>query len=162
MATDGVIIVLGSPNDFRGRLLSIALERCSQAFAEFERNPEYAVLPTGGWGAHFNTTDKPQGFYEQKDLVTRGIPESAFLPSAESRNTIEDASLAHPILDLYPEAVLIVVTSDFHAERAQYLFEREFPERQITMSTSTTDLPPDVLARLWEHEHQALDRLKSY
>lgn len=161
MSTAGVIVVLGSPNDSRGKLLSIALERCSQAVDEFERNPESAVLPTGGWGKHFNTTDKPHGFYLQQELQARGIPESAFLPCAESRNTIEDAALARPILDLYPEAELIVVTSDFHAPRVQYLFKREFPERRITISTSFTNLPPEDLARLQEHENKALERLKN-
>ena len=161
MTTSGVIVVLGSPNDNRGRLLSIALERCSQALAEFKRNPDYAVLPTGGWGTHFNTTDKPHGFYVQQELLNRGIPESAFLPCVESSNTIEDATLARPILDFYPESELVVVTSDFHALRAQYLFEREFPERRITISAITTDLPPDKLARLQEHENKALERLKN-
>ena len=161
MKIAGVIVVLGSPNDTQGRLLSIALERCSQAFVEFSRNPGYAILPTGGWGAHFNTTDKAHGFYVRQELIARGIPESAFLPIAESSNTIEDAALSRPILDAYPGIDLIVVTSDFHMARARSLFEREFPERRITYSPSETDLPPEVLARLKEHEHKALKRLNN-
>lgn len=157
----GVILVLGSPNDDQGRLLSIAIERCTQAFAEFQRNPEYAVLPTGGWGQHFNTTEKPHGHYIRQELSARGIPDHAFLPFAESSNTIEDASLSRPILASYPEADLIVVTSDFHKERARFLFEREFPERNITISASVTDLPYEELARLSAHEKQALERLKN-
>ena len=38
MKFDGVIVVLGSPNDAKGQLSSIALERCSQALAEFKEN----------------------------------------------------------------------------------------------------------------------------
>ena len=156
-----LILVLGSPNDDQGRLLSIALERCTQAFAEFQQNPEYAVLPTGGWGQHFNTTEKPHGHYLRQELVARGIPDSAFLPLVESSNTIEDATLSRPILASYPDADLIVVTSDFHEERARFLFEREFPERKITISASVTDLPHEELARLSAHETQALERLKN-
>jgi uncharacterized SAM-binding protein YcdF (DUF218 family) len=159
MRIAGVIVVLGSPNDTQGRLLSIALERCSQAFVEFRRNPGYAILPTGGWGAHFNTTDQAHGFYVKQELIARGIPEWAFLTIAESSNTIEDAALSRPILEAYPGIDLIVVTSDFHLARARYLFEREFPERRITFSPSATDLPPDVITRLKEHEHKALKRL---
>ena len=161
MVVDGVIVVLGSPNDNNGQLSSIALERCAQALSEFKKHPEYAVLPTGGWGEHFNTTDRPHGFYLRRKLLTRGIPESAFLPCAESSNTIEDASLSRPILDAYPDADLIIVTSDFHAARAQFLFEREFPERRIAISTSTTDLPPDELSQRQAHEKKALERLKN-
>lgn len=160
MSVKGVIIVLGSPNDHQGRLLSIALERCSQALIEFKRNPEYAILPTGGWGEHFNTSDKAHGFYVQKELESRGIPESAFLPFTKSSNTIEDASLSRPILDAYPDARLIVVTSDFHAARAEYLFKRVFPERHISISASATDLPPEALIRLREHERNAIEKLK--
>jgi len=161
MKFDGVIVVLGSPNDAHGQLLSIALERCSQALAVFRENPEYAVLPTGGWGQHFNTTDKPHGFFVRLELSGRGIPESAFLPCTESSNTIEDASLSRQILDFYPEAELIVVTSDFHAARARFLFEREFPERRITISESVTKLAPDEIARLQAHEQKALEKLKN-
>jgi uncharacterized SAM-binding protein YcdF (DUF218 family) len=155
----GVIVVLGSPNDAEGKLLSVALERCSQAFVEFNLHPEYALLPTGGWGEHFNTTDKPHAYYLKQELLGLGIPETAFLPFAESSNTIEDASLSRPILAVFPTAELIVVTSDFHAARARFLFTREFPDRRITISESVTFLPPDVLTRLRNHEKQALEKL---
>jgi uncharacterized SAM-binding protein YcdF (DUF218 family) len=155
----GVIVVLGSPNDAEGNLLSIALERCSQALAEFKQNPEYAVLPTGGWGAHFNTTDEAHAYYLKYELLGLGIPESAFLQGTESSNTIEDARLSRPILDVYPDAELIVVTSDFHADRARFLFTREFPDRRITVSESLTHLPPEDIARLRNHEKQALEKL---
>ena len=157
----GIIIVLGSPNDHRGNLSNIALERCSQALAEHRKNPDYAMLTTGGWGAHFNTTDKAHGYYVQQELVTRGIPESAFLPWVESSNSIEDAALARPVLEACAGAELIVVTSDFHAARAEYLFRREYPHRQIRMSASSTRVTRDELASLMEHERRALERLKN-
>lgn len=155
----GVIVVLGSPNDVEGNLLSVALERCSQALVEFQKHPEYALLPTGGWGEHFNTTDKPHAYYLKQKLLGLGIPEPAFLPFAESSNTMEDASLSRPILAIFPTAELIVVTSDFHAARARFLFAREFPDRRITISESATFLPPDVLNRLRSHEKKALGKL---
>jgi uncharacterized SAM-binding protein YcdF (DUF218 family) len=156
----GIIVVLGAPNDESGRLSTIALERCSQAHAEYSMNPEYAILPTGGWGTHFNTTDKAHGYYVTQELIERGIPESAFLPVIESSNTIEDAKLSRAVIEALPAAELIVVTSDFHEARARYLFTREYPGRQLRMSTSTTELPPDELASLQEHEQKALKILK--
>ena len=159
---NGIIIVLGSPNDEHGRLSSIALERCSKAYEEYRKNPGYAILPTGGWGAHFNTTDKPHASYVKQELMARGIPEQAFLPIVESSNTIEDAALSRPTLEVYSKAELILVTSDFHAARARYLFEHELPDRQIRMSTSATHVPPDELKRLKAHERKALKRLKAH
>jgi uncharacterized SAM-binding protein YcdF (DUF218 family) len=158
----GIIIVLGSPNDERGALLSIALERCSKALVEYRELPDYAVLPTGGWGKHFNTTDRPHAYYVKQELMARGIPDSAFLPCVESSNTMEDAALARPILERYPGADLIVVTSDFHAVRAQYLFKREYPGRKIRMSTCSTRATKDELAKLQEHERRALERLQRH
>jgi len=155
----GVIVVLGSPNNAKGKLLSVALERCSRAFDEFNKHPDYAVLPTGGWGKHFNATAKPHCYYLKQELLGRGIPESAFLPGTESSNTMEDARLSRPILDSYPEAELIVVTSDFHAARARFLFTREFPKRRITVSESQTHMPPDRLSLLRKHEEEALEKL---
>ena len=161
MTVDGVIVVLGSPNDTEGRLSSIALERCAQALAEFQKHPRYAVLPTGGWGDHFNITDKPHGHYLRQELLARGIPDTAFLPCAESSNTIEDATVSRAILEAYPNIELIVVTSEFHAARAQFLFEREFPERRITVSASATELPPEEFSRRKDHEQKALERHKT-
>jgi uncharacterized SAM-binding protein YcdF (DUF218 family) len=156
----GIIVILGAPNDDHGRLSSIALERCLQALAEYRRNPKYAILPTGGWGAHFNNTEKAHGVYVRQELISRGIPESAFLPVVESSNTIEDAKLSHPAIDIFPGAELIVVTSDFHEARARYLFTREYPGRQLRMSLSTTNLPPDELTLLLEHEQKAFETFK--
>lgn len=155
----GVIVVLGFLNDDRGRLSGVARERCERAFREFEKNPGFAVLPTGGWGGHFNTTPRPHAHYLRAELTARGVPESAFLPGAESASTIEDAALSRPILAAHPGAELIVVTSDFHGERARFLFEREFPERKVTLSTCATHLPPDEIARRRAHEKRALERL---
>jgi len=161
MNIDGVIIILGSPNDAQGNLSSIALERCSKALAEFREHPGYAILPTGGWGPRFNTTDKPHGFYIREELSNHGIPGSAFLPCVESSNTIEDARKSRPILDAYPLAEIILVTSDFHAPRARFLFMREFPERRIRISASVTNLPQNELARLQAHEQKAMETLRN-
>ncbi len=161
MNTKGIIIVLGSPNDAEGRLSSIALERCERTLVEHRKHPDFRILPTGGWGEHFNTTDRAHGHYVRQELLRRGVCEAAFLPCAESSNTIEDATLSRPILDEHPNAELIVVTSDFHEGRARFLFEREFPERRIRFSTSETHLPTDDLARRRAHEERALERLRN-
>jgi uncharacterized SAM-binding protein YcdF (DUF218 family) len=161
MNIKGVIVVLGSPNDAQGQLSSIALERCTKALEEHQKHPGYAILPTGGWGKHFNTTDKPHGYYIRQELSMRGIPGSLFLPCVESSNTIEDARKSRLVLDDYPKAELIIVTSDFHAARAGFLFKREFGEGRIRISESVTHLPENELAQLRVHEQKALEKLRN-
>ena len=153
------IVVLGSPNDADGKLSSIALERCRQALAEYSHHPDACILPTGGWGEHFNTTDKPHGHYTRLYLTTQGVPESQFLECAESANTVQDASLAKPIIERHGITELIIVTSDFHIPRAQFLFQREFPDIRLTFSAAKTNLPEEDLLRLRNHEEKALARL---
>ncbi len=154
------ILVLGAPNDESGRLLARALERCERAWEEYRRHPDHFILTTGGWGAHFNTTDKPHGWYSRAYLIAKGIPEAAFLPIAESANTPEDAQKAAPILKSHGIAAIRIVTSDFHVTRARFCFERECPELAIVLCPSLTLATPEELARLREHELRALARLK--
>jgi len=154
------IVVLGAPNDENGTLSSIARERCEQALKEYQSHPGSRILPTGGWGAHFNTTSWPHGHYVREYLKTRGIPDEAFVECAESSNTIEDAKLCRPIIERHGFSQLIVVTSDFHAVRAQFLFERECPGVSIELSASRTLLPESDLQKRILHEQTALAKLK--
>ena len=155
------IVVLGSPNDSGGNLSTIAIERCQQALAEYSRHPDACIIPTGGWGEHFNTTDKPHGHYIRQYLIAHGVPEPQILECAESANTIQDAALVKPIVERHGITNLIVVTSDFHVPRAQFLFQREFPDIKLSFSAATTNLPEADLMRRRQHEETALARLKA-
>lgn len=156
----GAIVVLGAPNDENGRLLLRALERCDQAWTEFLAHPDYKVLTTGGRGDHFNTTDKPHGWYSRLYLIGKGIPETAFLEIAESRNTPEDASTSAPIIRKAGIRSLRVVTSDFHIPRARFCFEREFPDLALVFCPALTRATPSERQALLDHETRALARLK--
>ena len=154
------IVVLGSPNDAEGRLSTIAVERCRQALSEYRQRPGAKVIPTGGWGEHFNTTAQPHGYYTRKYLESNGVPAGDILECVESANTVEDARLCRPIVERHGITGLIVVTSDFHLPRARFLFTREFPKAGLTFCGAATDLPADELARLKRHEEGALARLR--
>lgn len=153
------IVVLGAPNDAAGLLSAMAVERCRQALCEFARHPDACILTTGGWGPHFNTTDKPHGYYTRRFLQQQGIPPDRFLECAESSNTIQDAELSRPIIARHGITALIVVTSDLHLPRAQFLFQRAFPGMELVFSAARTDLPAAELARLQAHETRALAAL---
>src|ERR1035437_756397 len=154
------IIVLGAPNDENGILSSIAKERCQQALQEYQKHPESKSIPTGGWGKHFNTTSQPHGHYLAEYLKTHRIPAGAFVECAESSNTIEDAKLCRPIVERHGFRKLIVVTSDFHMARAQFLFSREFPDILIEFSVSKTSLREIELQKRILHEQAALANLR--
>jgi uncharacterized SAM-binding protein YcdF (DUF218 family) len=158
----GIIVLLGSPNSDRGKLLSVARARCERAIVEYRRHPGYKILPTGGYGAHFNTTARPHAFYLCAYLVARGVPRQDILEFAESRNTVEDARLSLPLVRKHGVKKAIVVTSDYHADRARYVFEREYTDIELTFSLCATD--PETcdldLQALKAHEADALEKLK--
>jgi uncharacterized SAM-binding protein YcdF (DUF218 family) len=156
----GVIFLLGAPNDKKGRLSNIARERCEQAFLEYRKNPGYKILPTGGFGPHFNVTDKPHAFYSSRYLISMGVPEDDILECVESASTLEDAELAWPVIQKYGVERMIVVTSDFHIQRARIIFERRFSEMPILFAESKTHLSLKELDKLKLKEKRALARLR--
>lgn len=95
---NGIIILLGAPNDDVGNLSSIAVERCCRAVLEYRSTPGYAVLPTGGFGEHFNRTAQPHAHYARRYLLEHGVPERVILEPVYSRFTEEDARLSKPVV----------------------------------------------------------------
>ncbi len=152
------IVVLGSPNDNQGRLLSIALERCRQALIELKKYPNAKVLCTGGFGKHFNTTDIAHGQYAQKFLINKGVAAEKFLPIALSRFTIEDALLSLPILTDSGIERIILVTSDFHMVRAKFIFNYVMPNITFIFASAITNAPQEQLNNVMFHEEKALAR----
>lgn len=154
------IVVLGNTNDENGILSPIASERCDRAAEEYRRHPDAKIITTGGWGNHFNLTNQPHAVYTRAYLEKLGIPADAFVESAESANTVEDATLCRPIVERHGFKRLILVTSDFHLDRARFLFTREFPDLPIEFVPAKTNLPAEDLRPLLEHERRALARLQ--
>jgi len=161
---NGLIVVLGSPNAEDGALYSIARERCRLALDEYARRDGCKLLLTGGYGAHFNTTDQPHAAYLKDYLTARGIPEADIVEFAESSNTLEDASCSKPIVRQYEVQEILVITSDYHQARARYVFEREFADTDVEIAFSVAQTDEAAceldLEALKRHERQALERLR--
>ena len=157
----GIILLLGAPNDDLGNLSNIALERCREAVRAYKLYTNFSILPTGGFGEHFNRTDKPHASYTRSFFLDNGVPASDILEPALSRFTLEDAMLSKPIVSRYDVENLVVVTSDFHLERAKMIFERIFEGYSLSFRDSKTHLPQDELNALKAHEDEATARLKA-
>ena len=155
---NSIIILLGAPNGPSGELSSIAVERCLEAVAVYRRHIGSGILPTGGFG-DFNQTDKPHAYYTRNFLLEHGVPARDILEPALSRFTLEDATLSKPIVSRYNAEALIVVTSDFHLERAKLIFKKTFTGCSLLFYGSKTDLPPAELDVLRQHEKEATARL---
>lgn len=159
-----MIVVLGSPNSEDGELYSIAKERCELALAEYAKRSGWKLLLTGGYGSHFNTTDQPHAAYLKRYLVKRGVPGQAIVEFAESTNTLQDASYSKPIVLKYRVPAIVVVTSDYHVDRARYVFEREFADTKVRIEFLVSQTDEEVcefdLEAQKKHEREALARLR--
>ncbi len=135
----GIIIILGSPNSKEGDLFSVAKQRCEQGMQEVLRRPGWKILLTGGFGKHFNESDKPHAYYLERYLIEQGLASEAILDSVMSTNTLEDASLTRPVIVQHDVAEILVVTSDYHYDRAQYVFESEYKKTNVRIGFSLCD-----------------------
>jgi uncharacterized SAM-binding protein YcdF (DUF218 family) len=163
MNTDGVIIILGSPNKCNGDLYDVAKARCKLALSIYRKHINYKFLLTGGFGAHFNTSSKPHACYLKKYLVKAGVSEENILEYAESANSIEDALLSKEIIIKHNIHNVIVVTSDYHQKRAKFIFKNVFSNLNINLSFSLakTNIKNSQLdiKSLIKHEKKALKNL---
>ncbi|MFN8490271.1 MAG: YdcF family protein [Caldilineaceae bacterium] len=161
----GLIVILGSPNDASGQLSEMGQRRVAKGYAEYQqrRDEQWKILLTGGFGAHFNTTAKPNAYYAQQLLLAWGVPPDAIVEFAESGHTLEDATLARPIVERYGLKQLLIVSSDFHLPRVRFIFEHIFPDCQLTFAAAEYISLCSVTERqrLITHEAQALDRLRT-
>lgn len=155
---NSAIVVLGSPNDDNGNLLPIAISRCKKAFSEYARLGECKILCTGGFGQHFNSTAVSHGQYVQEYLIDMGVPPSSFLDIALSSFTLEDAKLAKPILVNNSITHIVLVTSEFHMERAKLVFNHVFPDFSFDYAKATTLVSKVEFQRLMEHEENTIKR----
>lgn len=153
------VIILGSPNDEQGNLLSIARERLPHGIREYLACPGSKILLTGGFGPHFNRTDKPHAYYAKQFLLKNGIEEKDFLEFALSYDTVQDAVLSKPILLANGIKEAIVVTSDFHMERTKRIFTRVLNSFNLVFSSCATNLPRESLESLNDHEKRMLAQL---
>ena len=157
---NGIIIILGSPNDEQGNLSEMATGRLEQGLAEYRNHDGYKILCTGGFGKHFNTTDRPHAEYAIRCLQQKGIPEKDLLEIAQSRNTVEDAFLSKPIIDKYGVRSLIVVSSDFHMLRVEHIFRQIFEGYDLTFSGAETSFSTERFRALRNHEKSELEKLR--
>jgi uncharacterized SAM-binding protein YcdF (DUF218 family) len=137
-----LIILLGNKNDKDGNLSPVAKDRCAMAAQLALEKPESKILPTGGFGRGFNTTVRPHGELLSAHLVELGVPPERIIPHVNSSHTIEDALFARKVVVDRCALDLVIVTSAYHADRAEFVFRRTFPDRTLTFC-KTTLLPQD-------------------
>lgn len=155
-----VIVVLGSPNFPDGTLGPIAFDRLQGCLSIFD-SIKHKILCTGGFGAHFNTSPMAHANYLKNFLIEKGVPPTAFLPLALSSNTVEDAVMSLAILKDYEFKDLLIITSEYHLARVEFIFSEILKEFYLNFKAVTHHSMDDLLEPLIQHEKLAMQQLIS-
>ena len=155
-----IVLILGAPNDAMGNLSQIAKDRLDHACNFYQANPDVRLVCTGGFGAHFNNTERPHYFYSRKYLIDKGVPDTAILDGPLSTNTIEDFKLSKELISQLNPDILVVITSDFHMQRAGILYRRFSDRAKVLFMPAPSSLSKAELIPLVEHETRAVKKLQ--
>jgi uncharacterized SAM-binding protein YcdF (DUF218 family) len=87
------------------------------------------IILTGGFGVHFNTSNQPYYYWAKEYLISKGVDNQDIIVFANSANTVQDATRLLPILAQNPIKHLIIITSDYHIERVEFIFQSVLAEK---------------------------------
>jgi uncharacterized SAM-binding protein YcdF (DUF218 family) len=150
-----VIILLGSPNSSKGRLSKIAIDRAKKCLEIFNPDTDM-ILCTGGFGVHFNTSDKPHAAYLKRYLMRKGIAEHSFLPFANSSNTVQDATKSKEILISLGATKATIITTEYHLRRVQLIFDEILAKIKKTYIGMPNNMSLKSLQKFEQHEKEAV------
>lgn len=158
-----VLVLLGGSNDITGRLHPATLARVRGAAWLAWHHPELRILPTGHFGAHFNTSRWPHGELLTRELVRRGVARDRILPWTRTSRTVLDAIASSQHLPPGSCRQVWTVTSTFHLDRTRHLFQRAFAPGQVVRSLAVPDAAnPAELQRRRAHERQSLSSFRRH
>lgn len=156
-----LILLLGAPNDEKGRLSRMALDRAEAAWNLYEANKNVKILCTGGFGSHFNTTGLPHAQYVKQFLIEKGVNKEDFQDFVLSSNTAEDFRKVKPILEKQQPGLLIVISSDFHIPRVKILYDLIVGYSKVVFMPAVSHLPAEQLTACIQHEKKAIAELEA-
>ena len=152
-----IFVILGSPNSSLGELSDISKSRLNYCINHYQK--ENLVICTGGWGAHFNTTNTAHAIYAKEYLVERGFTEECFLDVALSENTVDDAVKIKFIVSKLENIDLTIITSDYHLERVKLIFNEIFESYNMTFVGVKSVLEKKIYETLVLHEEKAIKNI---
>lgn len=93
---------------------------------------------------------------------SKGVDNQDIIAFLNSTNTVQDATMLLPILVQYPIEYLTVITSDYHVERVEFIFQSVLKDKIPVTYTGidSEGIDPEILDNLIAHETLALEGLR--
>lgn len=155
-----IIMVLGSTINSEGNLSEIAISRLEKCIEVVKNKADYLIILTGGFGSHFNTTNRMYSLYAYEYLINNGIDTdrvSALIPSVD---TVEDATLSYRVIKHLNPLKIVIITSEFHQERVKYIFGKVYKEFKLEYISSAYMSDDEAMRQLALTEERELKLLK--
>jgi hypothetical protein len=159
-----ICALLGAGNDAAGIIDSDAIQRCDLALEMFASNQQTQLILCGGFGEHFNTTNKPHYNYLQNYLKNKSNTiEASILGTVDSYNTIADIQGINALLlPLVANQIkLVIITNDYHVLRASILSKKIITAKNITLQFLSVSSLKDIALLNSRLEHE-FSRIKEY
>lgn len=117
-----IAIVLGSPANDDGSLSRIQKTRADAAIQLYRNRKVNKILLSGSNVTNAYVEAKVMAAY----VIGKGIPEADIYLETKARNTFENLKFSKNICEQMHIKNVIVVTSRFHARRAQFMVKKFF------------------------------------
>jgi len=124
------IVVLGGGIDKKGKLPEHVIARLKKAAEIFKSKKDAKILVCGKYSFLYPKENFPQKTEAQaakEYLLTLGVPKTKIYLENKSKDTVGNAYYAKKIYFIpKKEKHAIVITSDFHLDRAKFIFKKIF------------------------------------
>jgi uncharacterized SAM-binding protein YcdF (DUF218 family) len=129
-----VIVMLSDDNYFA--------DRANRAAELYKAGHAQHIVASGVYLRPYATISE----LEQHDLTDRGVPATAIVRFPHhAHNTREECMALNPLLVSHAWKRVLLVTSNYHTRRSQYICEREFPQGTFlhVIAAPDSDYSPD-------------------
>ena len=155
---DTILIVLGGPitDDYKPDVwLKSRLDKTVEINKSLK--PKYILL-SGGDTRKIGITEAEI----MKDyLLDNDIPRTKIYVESNSINTIENGKFTYEMIKhLSKSTKIYVLTSEFHCDRAKYIFEKYFVNYSINMIEANTPISKIELDALKRNDIKLLEKIK--
>lgn len=154
------IILLSYITNPDGTLMEIGKERADAALELLAKNKYGKIIVSGSTSGFEKEKLVTEADAIKEYIIERGIDENLIIKEEESKDTIGNAIFTKKIIDKEKMRNITVITSDFHFERAKYVFDFIFGgEYNLQYEESKTKSITDELIK---HEKENFELVKLF
>lgn len=157
------ILVLGAGITKEGELTQIGRSRVEKAVSAYRSNQSSRILLSGRYSHGLSFIPPRTEAQAMKEYALNlGVQKEHIYLDEHSMDTLGGAYFSKQFFLKYNWKNILIITSNFHLARTQYLFKKVYgKEFNFEIVPSLTFLPPEDLMRHIELEVQTINKYKS-